>query len=372
MRNAENIVTDQLRMLECLTLAEKGAGYVSPNPMVGAIVVKDGKIVGRGFHKRFGGPHAEVSAIRQAKNFAKGGTLYVNLECCCHYGKTPPCTDAIIQSGVKRVVVGMKDPNPLVRGKGIRRLKAANIEVELGVLRRECEKMNEVFSKFITTGQPFVTLKIAQTFDGRIADSEGNSRWITNHHSRRIVHALRARYDAVLVGANTISMDNPLLTVRAIHGRNPYRVIVDGNFSSPPSSRVFIDKDKHLTFLFTSRATARKEKKQISKLQRSGIRVYPMSPRNGSTLDIHQILAVLAESNISSVLVEGGARTYAEFVRANAVDKMIIFLAPKVFGDGLSAFQYLKEIELAKALQFSRTSSWNLGGDLMIEAYLRG
>ncbi len=359
-------------MLECLSLAEKGAGYVSPNPMVGAIVMKNNRIVGRGYHRRFGGPHAEVFALRQAKHFTRGATLYVNLEPCCHYGKTPPCSDAIIKSGIKRVVVGMKDPNPLVYGKGIRKLRSAGIQVEVGILEEECRKLNESFGKFIATGQPFVVLKIAQTLDGKIADSKGNSQWITNEDSRRVVHALRARYDAVLVGANTIKKDNPQLTVRATRGRNPLRVIVDGNLSSPISSRVFHGRDKNRTMLFTRNDAALRKKNRISKLQKLGIRMQTLPPTNRKTLDIQQILAKLADNNISSVLVEGGARIYAEFLKTNAVDKIIVFIAPTVLGSGLSAFQYMTGRELANALCFSGISSWNLHGDLMIEAYLHG
>lgn len=371
MPNSDLKIFDQLRMLECLSLAEKGAGYVSPNPMVGAVVVKNGTIMGRGYHRRFGGSHAEVLALRQAGHRARGATLYVNLEPCCHYGKTAPCTDLILKSGIKRVVIGLKDPNPLVNGRGIRRLQSGKVEVVLNILEHECKKLNEVFTKFITSGLPFVVLKIAQTLDGKIADAKGHSHWITDEFSRKIVHALRARYDAVLVGANTIIKDNPQLTVRVAKGRNPYRVILDGNFSVPLSSKVFQDKQKHRTFLFVSNTVAKRKKIHLTNLRNQGVRINALSRTKKGMLDIRQVLGVLADNNISSVLVEGGAHTYAEFIKARAVDKLVVFIAPKILGDGLSAFQYLGMRDLRRALHFSNFSSWNLKGDMMVEAYLQ-
>lgn len=371
MPSADEKIFDQLRMLECLSLAEKGAGSVSPNPMVGAVVVKDGKIVGRGYHKKFGEPHAEVFAIRQAEHRARGATLYVNLEPCCTYGKTPPCTDLILKSGIKRVVIGMKDPNVRVNGRGIRKLRQSNIKVRVGILENESKRLNESFIKFITTGMPYVILKIAQTLDGKIADAKGRSRWITGERSGKIVHALRARYDAVLVGANTISKDNPKLTVREAKGRNPYRVVIDGNLSSPLSSHIFRDRERGRTFLFVSTLTARRERRHITKLEKGGIHIQVLDGTKSNMLDIHHVLKILAQNNIASILVEGGARIYAEFLKAGAVDKLITFVAPKAIGDGLSAFQYVEKRDLDNALIFSDISSWNLDGDLMMEAYLQ-
>jgi diaminohydroxyphosphoribosylaminopyrimidine deaminase/5-amino-6-(5-phosphoribosylamino)uracil reductase len=359
---------DQLRMLECLSLAEKGAGYVSPNPMVGAVLVKNGKVVGRGHHRRFGGPHAEVYALRQAGKNSRGGTLYVNLEPCCHYGKTPPCTDLIIQSGVKRVVVGMKDPNPLVNGKGIRILRSKGIKVDVGILQEDCRKLNEVFEKYVTTGLPFVTLKIAQTLDGKIADANGHSRWITNVHSRKLVHALRARYDAVLVGANTVRKDDPRLTVRFVKGRNPYRVVLDGNLSLSLRAKVFNDSNRNKTLLFAGVQVAHKKANFLGQLSRKGVRTILLESLNNKFLEIHSVLRILSRENVSSVLVEGGARTYAQFIEAGLVDKYIVFIAPKIFGKGLSAFEYLRRDIVERSPNIRATSSWNLRGDIMIEA----
>lgn len=370
MRRERDKVSEQLRMLECLSLAGKGAGYVSPNPMVGALVVKDGKQVGSGYHRKFGGPHAEVFAIGQAGKAARGATLIVNLEPCSYHGKTPPCTDLIIRSGIRRVVVGMKDPNPRVNGKGIRALREAGIDVRSGVLESECRKLNEVFSKFITTGLPFVTLKIAQTLDGRIADAKGRSRWISNLHSRTIVHALRARYDAVVVGASTIRRDNPRLTVRLVKGRNPWRVVLDGNFSAPLTANVFMDSERKHTLIFVNGNVAREKKGSLSRLGKLGVTVEAMPGKKG-LLDLKKILKVLVSRGISSVLVEGGAFTYAEFLRSNLADKIVVFVAPKILGAGLSAVQYGEKSDIGKTLTLDRSSSWNLRGDVMIEAYLR-
>jgi diaminohydroxyphosphoribosylaminopyrimidine deaminase/5-amino-6-(5-phosphoribosylamino)uracil reductase len=209
-----NKAEEELYMLECLSLADKGGGYVSPNPLVGALVVKNGRVIGRGYHAFFGGPHAEVNAIRKCSGSPRGATLVANLEPCNHQGKTGPCTALIIKAGISRVVVGLPDPNPQVRGKGIAALRRAGIRVDVGVMREACEKINERFTKFITQNIPFVAMKVAQALDGRIGGGPGDPRWITTLASRKIVHHLRSRYDAVLVGAGTVLADNPSLTVR--------------------------------------------------------------------------------------------------------------------------------------------------------------
>lgn len=358
---------DQIRMLECLALAEKGAGYVSPNPMVGAVVVKNGEVVGRGYHRRFGGPHAEVYAIRQGGNKNKGATLYVNLEPCCHYGKTPPCTDLIVRSGIKRVVIGMSDPNPLVHGKSIRILRSRGIRVDVGILKEECRKVNETFIKYITTGLPFVTVKIAQTLDGKIADVRGKSRWITNEYSRAIVHALRARYDAVLVGANTVTNDNPRLTVRFVKGRNPTRIVLDGSLTVSPHAGIFNDKHRSRTILFTSENSAVRKTARLNRISQKGVRVIVVKGKR-NLLNIHTVLRILARHSISSVLIEGGATTYGQFVRTGAVDKYVVFIAPKSIGRGLSAYEYFPRGLNQKPLMHN-LSSWNLHGDIMFEAY---
>lgn len=356
-------------MLECLMLAERGAGYVSPNPLVGAVVVKNGKVVGRGYHRRFGGPHAEVYALRHAGKKSRGGTLYVNLEPCCHYGKTPPCTELIIHSGIKRVVLGMRDPNPLVDGKGIRILRSKGIKVDVGVLEAECRKLNEIFVKYVTTGLPFVSLKIAQTLDGKIADVEGRSQWITNEHSRTVVHELRTRYDAVLIGANTVKRDNPYLTVRLTKGRNPLRIVLDGGLTISPKSAVFSDKLRKRTILITSEKSIADNASLLHQLLRKGVRIIALVRKKDNLLDIVTMLRILALENISSVLVEGGAKTFGQFVRAGLVDKYIIFVAPKAFGKGLSAYDYFPPMGMDQQSPIRVVSSWNLHGDIMIEAY---
>ena len=224
-----------------LELAGKAEGRTSPNPMVGAVVIKNGKTIAGGYHRRAGGPHAEIVALKKAGTQVRDAVVFINLEPCCHQGKTPPCTEALIQSGISKVVVGMQDPNPLVRGKGIRRLRQAGIEVETGVLKPECERLNEVFIKYITTGKPFVILKSAVSLDGKIATSGGDSKWITGEPARRKVHQLRDRMDAILVGSGTVLKDNPRLTTRlpGKTGHNPVRIILDYRGRVPYKARVF-------------------------------------------------------------------------------------------------------------------------------------
>jgi len=357
-------------MMECITLAEKGGGYVSPNPMVGAVLVKNGKVIGRGYHQRFGGHHAEVNAIRSAKQSVRGATLYVNLEPCNYWGKTPPCTDLIIKNGISKVVIGCKDPNSIVSGKGIQLLRKAGIKVEEGVLKTECKKLNETFEKYITKGLPFVTLKIAQTIDGKIADKAGNSKWITNPTSRKLVHYLRSRYDAVLVGARTVIKDNPLLTVRDVKRRSPLRIVVDGNLSVDPKSNIFISSDGK-TILFTSQKAVRTNSPKKSKLYKSGVEIIELESRRNGVISLKEILHVLAARGIASVLAEGGAQIFSSFIREKMVDKLVVFIAPKIFGKGLNSFEYLQDQRTKKYIQLRDISIMNLDKDILIEAYIK-
>jgi len=362
---------DEKFMARCLELARKGRGHVSPNPMVGAVLVKDGKLVAEAYHRRFGGAHAEVEAINAAREEAASSTLYVNLEPCVSYRgkKTPPCTDSIISHRIRRVVIGMLDPNPLVRGKGARVLRSAGITVEVGVLRNECNRLNEVFVKKMTTGLPFVALKIAETLDGKITLPGKRLRWITSLESRRHVHRLRSEYDAVLVGARTVAVDNPRLTVRHVRGRQPMRIVLDGNLSSPVSSHLFSDSQRSRTIVYCSESQGGDGERKKSALKKRQVQVIELPSNDSGILELRRVLKHLASLGISSVLVEGGQFVFSEFVRNRLVDKMYLFIAPKFLGSsGLPAFGELG----------SNPGYWKctisdvevLGTDLLIEAYV--
>jgi len=362
---------DEIFMLECLALAKKGAGYVSPNPLVGAVLVKKNKVIARGYHKIFGRPHAEVNAIQSAKSSVRGATLYVNLEPCNYFGRTPPCTDLLIASKISRVVVGMEDPNPLVSGKGISYLRQAGISVTTGILEKECKKLNEAFTKYITTGLPFVTLKIAQTLDGKIAKSSEKSKWITNASSRRIVHGLRSQYDAVLVGAGTVLKDNPQLTVREVNGRNPVRVILDGKFRVNPNAVVFSPSSESKTILFVAEQFAVTQLGKKKKLVEKGVEIIELKGRKDGSIPLIKILEQVGSRGIASLLVEGGAFTFSFFLKERLADKLLLFLAPTIYGDGLDAFMSLSSKSLANAIKLTNISSHNVDGDILIEGYLQ-
>ena len=365
MKNYQDKELDQIFMANALHLAQKGSGYVSPNPLVGCVVVKNGTIIGRGFHKYFGGPHAEVYALRQAGKNAKGATLYVNLEPCNHFGKTPPCTDLIIKKGIKRVVIGMKDPNPLVSGKGIAQLRKSKIKVDVGILQSECKKLNEIFTKFITTHKPFVALKIAQTINGKLSLESKRLKWITNDLSRNLVHKFRSIYDAVLVGAGTVNQDNPKLTVRHMHGRNPIRIIIDGPLSVNIRSKIFSQKGK--TILLVSKKIVKKKKNKLIYLQNKGVNVIELPSDKKYYIKINKILKVMAEKGITSILVEGGAEIFREFIKTKLVDKVYIFIAPLVTSNGdVSLTEWTKDQFF---LRLQNVEVRNIKDDIFIEAY---
>ncbi|HUL44779.1 MAG TPA: bifunctional diaminohydroxyphosphoribosylaminopyrimidine deaminase/5-amino-6-(5-phosphoribosylamino)uracil reductase RibD [Bacteroidota bacterium] len=355
---------DEACMRECLALARKGTGFVSPNPLVGALIVKKERVIGRGFHALFGGPHAEVRAIRSALVSTIGATLYVNLEPCNFHGKTPPCTDLIIASGIQRVVVGMRDPNPLVSGKGIAQLRRAGISVQLGILKSECEQANEFFSKYISAGTPFVAVKIAQSIDAMITGKKGTSTRITGKEARNFVHSLRAKYDAVLVGAGTVNIDNPLLTVRDVAGRNPARVIVDGNLSTSSRSRIY-QTASALTILYTSSRAAKRYPARIAAYRKRGVLVCSLPSDGKGRIPLEKIIAHLGTLGIASVLVEGGAGIFEGILNANIADKMYLMIAPKILGGGIPTMRR----NTAASLQ--KMSTAKLGDDVLIEGYLQ-
>lgn len=329
---------DQHFMSRCIELARKAEGRSSPNPLVGAIVLdKSGAVVGEGFHPKAGQPHAEVFALDAAGENARGGTIYVNLEPCCHFGKTPPCADRVIASGVRRVVYGLKDPNPKVLGGGLEKLRQAGIQVDGPCLEAECAKLNRAFIKRIEKGMPWVALKMAATLDGRIADRSGKSQWITGEESRKYVHELRNRFDCMLVGTNTVVQDNPSLTVRNLPGsRDPHRAVLDANLKIPPSSRVFDCSESVRTFLFTS--------------EENVLRIVAENDRRNYNENVELISAELADGYIQledcfkqlssfgvlTVLCEGGGKLAASLIESNLVDELFWFCAPKLLIDAHS------------------------------------
>jgi diaminohydroxyphosphoribosylaminopyrimidine deaminase/5-amino-6-(5-phosphoribosylamino)uracil reductase len=348
-------------MGEALRLAERGAGRTTPNPAVGAVVTRNGRLVGRGYHRRAGGPHAEIFALRQASARARGATLYVTLEPCCHFGRTPPCVDAVLASGVSRVVVGMLDPNPRVRGRGVAQLRRAGLRVDVGVRERQCRGLNEDFVKYVTRGLPFVVLKLAATLDGRIATAKGDSRWVTGTAARRRVHEMRNRLDAVVVGSETVRADDPELTCRLRGGRDPLRVILDGRLRSPVSAKVFTHNPER-TWLYTLAPGDAK----AERLRRRGVIVR----RGGGdrTGSLRRVLRELAREGIKSVLIEGGGVLAAHALRANLVDRVALFLAPKIVGaEGRPMVGAMGLRRMAQALLVADVTVERLGEDVLVQ-----
>lgn len=320
-------MTDQEYMALALQLAEKGAGWTSPNPMVGAVIVKDGEIIGRGYHAKCGGLHAERAALAACTGDPAWATLYVTLEPCCHHGRQPPCTDAILQAKIARVVVGSGDPNPLVAGKGLDLLRSHGVQVTEGVLDRECRALNHVFFHFIQTGRPYVVLKYAMTLDGKLAAYTGASQWITGEQARRHVHTQRSRYRAILVGVGTVLADDPQLTCRLAGGRDPLRVVCDTNLRTPLTANVVRTARQTPTCL----ATCVSQESRLAPYREAGCQVLSLPQSNGQ-VSLPALLKALGSQGADSVLAEGGSALHWSLVRDGLVNRVQAYLAPKILG----------------------------------------
>jgi len=358
---------DELYMRQALRLARRGLGKISPNPMVGAVIVKDGRVIAQGYHRYFGGDHAEVDSLKRAKEDVAGSTLYVTLEPCRHWGKTPPCTDAIIKSKISRVVVGMLDPFPEMRGKSIELLNQQGIATVVGVLEADCRSLNEVYLKYTSAGLPYVTVKWAQTLDGIISTPRGGSPYISSPESLKLAHKLRATHDAILVGVNTVLKDNPALTTRLVKGRNPIRVVLDSRLRIPLDSKVLSDQSAAKTLVA---ATPAAPKENLSALAKMGIEVLTLPPDPASRVDLPALLKTLAGRQVSSLLVEGGAEVITSFLRLGLADKIICIIAPKLMGAGTAVLAELNITDLSQALKLVFTRVYRSGVDIVVEGKL--
>lgn len=353
-------------MLKALALAKKGVGRTSPNPAVGSVIAKGNSVIAKGWHRKAGGPHAEIEALRAAGAASRGATLAVTLEPCCHFGRTPPCTDAIIASGIKKVIVGAPDPNPKVSGKGVAVLRAAGVEVVEGVLSAECSALNEAYNKYITTGLPFVTLKLAASLDGRIAAPGGESKWITGEASRKLVHKMRAVVDAVMVGSETALKDDPELNVRLAAGRNPVRVVLDSAMRLPATSKLFKGtKEGHESLIiFTSRKA---DERLVAAAVEAGAEIIRLPGSKGG-LPLKKVLKALGAAGLTSVLVEGGGVLAASFLKEGLADSLVVFYGPMVIGgDGLSMVGPLSLKGLKDAPRFTAVRVKKSGDDIVAE-----
>lgn len=359
-------------MKKALELAKGGWGKTNPNPLVGAVILKDGQIIASGYHEKLGCAHAEVSAFNNAEHDVKGGTMYVTLEPCSHYGRTPPCARAIVEAGISKVVVAMEDPNPKVSGKGISMLRDAGIEVTTGVLEQEARKLNEIFIKYITSKKPFVIMKAAMTLDGKIASVCGDSKWISGESSRQQVHMIRDRVAAIMVGINTVLADNPSLTTRmgTKKGSDPVRIIVDSKGIIPIDSKVINVESPAGVILATTLLIDREKEKQLLD---KGVRVLKLDGPDGH-VDLTRLMDELYKLEIDSVLLEGGGGLNAAAINSEIVDKVMIFMAPKIIGgrdaktpvegDGI---EFMKD-----AIKLHDLSISKFDEDMLIECYVKG
>jgi diaminohydroxyphosphoribosylaminopyrimidine deaminase/5-amino-6-(5-phosphoribosylamino)uracil reductase len=365
-----NLNRDEKFMTECLKLAEKGKGYVSPNPLVGAVLAIHNTIVARGWHKRYGGAHAEVACLSKYGGSLRNATLYVNLEPCNHFGKTPPCVDVILERGIKRVVVAIPDPNPLVAGKGIARLRKGGVDVQVGVLQKESEMLNRFFIKHILEKTPYIHVKIAQTQDGFIAREKGRMKYITSPESRKLVHTWRKEYDAVLIGAGTLKADNPLLDTRLAKGRDPDVVILDGKFSVSGNERVFSSAKKRRVFICTTSRALSAQKKKAGKLADLGVE-FVLPNMKKTRLDLRSTLRKLYRLNIGSILIEGGRDVFSQFVLGNLIDEMSLFVAPMKLRSGIPAMSQAALEKLSDMLVTNEWSGKRVGRDTLITSRIK-
>lgn len=355
-------------MDRALRLARKGEGRASPNPMVGAVIVKDGRIIGEGYHVCCGESHAEINAIRGARESIAGATFYVTLEPCTHQGRTPPCVQALIRERPARVVIGAIDPNPVVAGRGVAALRAQGIETVVGVREEECRRLNEKFFKFMTTGLPFVTLKYAQTLDGRIAGAGGHSRWISSLPARRYAHRLRSVHDAVLVGTGTVRHDDPELTVRLVRGKNPLRIILDSRLDIPLKAGVFRNQDRAPTLVV---AAVNAPEDKLRALAGLGVETLLVAAAPGG-INLPELFRKLGQRGITSVLVEGGAAIITSVLRERLADRLSIVVAPKIIGRGVDAVGELGLTTMDQALQLTAVQWRRLGPDILCTGDIAG
>ena len=360
-------MTDEIFMREALRIARNAEGRTSPNPLVGAVIVRDGKIIAEGWHRQAGTPHAEIHALNMAGELARDATLYVTLEPCSHFGRTPPCARAIVDAGIKKVFAAMTDPNPKVAGRGVEILRTAGIEVEVGLLEDEARRLNEVFIKWVTEKIPFVTLKFACSLDGKIATVGGESQWISCEASRKFSHRLRDVNDGILVGIGTVLADNPSLTTRLVDGKNPARIIVDSNARTPLDAKVVTDGQARTFIAVTTNAPSEK----ISALKNRGVEI--ITAGDGARVDLKILLRELAAREITSVLVEGGGTINFAMLSAGLVDKIFAFVAPKILGgkNSLSAIAGEGFAKLTDAVALENFSAEKIGDDFLLSGYVK-
>lgn len=357
---------DTALMRRALALAARGRGKVEPNPMVGAVIARRGRILGEGYHQRFGGPHAEAHALRKAGPAAKGASLYVTLEPCDHFGKTPPCTDAILAAGIRRVVAAMRDPDSRVSGRGIRKLRRAGLAVEVGLCEAQARALNAPYLKLKTQGIPYVTAKWAMTLDGRIAASSGDSHWITAKPARRHLHKRRGQVDAILVGIGTVLEDDPLLTCRLARGRNPMRIVLDSHARTPLDSRLVRSVSEAEVLIVSSRAAPTR---RLRALERAGCQTLVVSGLAGRC-SLSELLRHLGERHATHLLVEGGQEVLSAFFRERLVDHVMVYLGSKLIGSGLSPLGDLGLKKMGQALALRNVSIRRIGSDLLVEGLL--
>jgi diaminohydroxyphosphoribosylaminopyrimidine deaminase/5-amino-6-(5-phosphoribosylamino)uracil reductase len=360
----EDSVEEQY-MKRALALARRGLGKTSPNPLVGAVIVRDERVIGEGYHHRYGGAHAEVNALRSAQEQVIDATIYVTMEPCCRYErKVPSCLETIIESGARRVVVGTLDPHPEVNGRGIQTLYRSGIETSMGVLEEACRKVNEMYFKYIRKGIPFVTLKFAQTLDGRIATTGGSSQWISSDASLRLAHRLRGTHDAILIGIGTLLKDDPRLTVRLARGTSPIRVIADSKLRIPLDSRVLQEQDIAPTIIAT---TLKADETKKSSLMNMGIEVMEVAADSEQRVDLEDLLLKLGRRGISSVLVEGGSGIITSMLSRGLADKLVVAVAPKILGKGIEAVGNLGISEIGSCVNLASVKIYRKGMDLILE-----
>lgn len=368
MKNITDMEQDRQYMKMALELAQKGMGFTAPNPMVGAVIVKNGRIIGQGYHRKYGGLHAEREALAACTEEPEGASIYVTLEPCCHYGKQPPCVNAILEAGIRRVIIGSSDPNPLVAGKGIRILKNHGIEVTENILKEECDKLNEAFFYYIQDKKPYVVMKYAMTMDGKIAAYTGESKWVTGEAARIHVQEQRLKYTGIMVGVGTVLADDPMLTCRLENSRNPVRIICDSHLRTPLTSKIVRTAETIPTIL----ASSSKDQQKIKNYEELGCQVLYVPEKNGH-IDLNRLMELLGAAKIDSILLEGGGSLNWSALESGIVQKVQTYIAPKLFGgeEAKTPVEGKGFPDPASAVLLKNSEIIRLGDDFLIESEVK-